>query len=839
MPIISIQRAKYFTEKWREAQAQGLPLQMAVALSMKHVYENMDICVDPDDRLAGSWTEHFLGLPIDIERGLFNGVLENELDRRKMMAFQGKAYLRLTRYLLKKHGPIGLVRQLKKSAQIENAPVGIGLKTLSERPVNAFTIDPKDKNILQKELLPYWKGRSIADRVNTSFEEAGIYDNAMCEFVKSMPNTPSKQALIVSAGAAIATYQGHLILDHERAIRKGFLVLREEAHQAMEETDAKDAAGREFLEAQVIALDGLIVYATRLADRIELKWQEETDPEQKKIFEQLLTTCRRAPLHPAKTFEEAVQAFWTVKIAVELANITNVHAAGRLDQLFYPYYQEDLAEGRIVAEEARELLEELLLKVMTNNLRPESNLLGNFYLRYEGSTPVTIGGLKPDGSDATNDLTYLLLEAAGRSRTVTSVVLRVHEKTPEGLYQKVAEVLHEGSANLSLMNDEVFIPAMKRRGFSEEDSRDYAITGCTDALCPGKTGGISFSGLLLVRTLDMTLHNGDAMTLLGTLKDVGLKTGMPAAFQDFEELLEAFLKQIDNMIRLNVEASNLRDKIFAEQMPAPFISAFIDGCLENKKDVTQGGATYDFSGINMINSVANVVDSLYVIRKLVFEQKRITLSELMAAVDDNFNGHGEILRLVKEVPGKWGNGNPETDELAVGIMSRVFAEAEKHKSYKGGPFVPFINSMTSHTVDGRMSGATPDGRRAATPFASSCNPYNVEEGGITGVLRSVSALDYEPLLGCAVNLRLHPSALGRSSSSRKKWTSLMRTYFKMGGAQIQPTVASADTLRAAQKEPDDYRDLIVKVGGYSTYFVHLGPEIQNEVIARTEHGCIA
>ncbi len=334
----------------------------------------------------------------------------------------------------------------------------------------------------------------------------------------------------------------------------------------------------------------------------------------------------------------------------------------------------------------------------------------------------------------------------------------------------------------------------------------------------------------------MTLRNGDSRTLIGKVDNVGLKTGDPDMFTSFDQLLDAFIEQAANMIQTIVESSNLRDQVFANRLPAPYISAFMQGCLEKKKDVTLGGAAYDLSGILYMNSIAHVVDSLYVIKKLIFEEKRFMFKELLEAIDHNFVGYEHIHQMIMDVEGKWGNGNPESDELAHHVTTRLFEETYKHRSFKGGPFVPFVNSMTSHTYDGRISIATPDGRKAAMPFAASCNPYNVDRCGITGVLRSVAALEFKHIFGCAVNVRLHPSAIGKSVEARRKWIALIQAYFNMGGMQIQSTVASTEMLRAAQEEPENYRNLIVKVGGYSAYFVDLGFEIQNEIISRSEHG---
>jgi len=230
-----------------------------------------------------------------------------------------------------------------------------------------------------------------------------------------------------------------------------------------------------------------------------------------------------------------------------------------------------------------------------------------------------------------------------------------------------------------------------------------------------------------------------------------------------------------------------------------------------------------------------MVDSLYAIKKLVFEEKKFTLKEMLRAVDDNFAGREDVLGAIQDLPGKWGNGDPEVDRLAHDVTKRLFDVTYKYKTEMGGPFVAYVISMITHTIDGRLSIASPDGRRAARPYAASCNPYNVEKSGVTAALRSVSALPFEDVMGCAVNVKFHPTGVGGSEAARKKWASLIRTYFELGGSQIQPTVADAETLRTAQKDPDRYRDLIVKVGGYSTYFVDLGREIQEEVIQRTEH----
>jgi len=835
MPKISIERAKYFTEKWFETENNGTPQNIRVALSMKNVYENMTHYVDPDDRIAGYWTEEFIGIPIDIERGLFNKVLETELKWGTLFRFRVKAILKSFNFLSKKHYLRKFLKNNKRLRSEGSQPLNFGIKTMDKREINPYKIDHNDRKILLKTLIPFWKGKSIVNKFEEEIPKSGFISGNMVELSNAMPANTSRQTLMLSMCATASTPQGHVILDYETSIKKGLLKMKEEIEGEIEGGSLLSSDELNVLKSFKIALEGVIIYAERLAAKIEENYKKESDSARKSILKRMLDNCKKVPLYPAETFYEAVQSAWIIKTAVEVAHPVNFHCFGRMDQIFYPYFKKDLEQGIITRDEAREILEELLLKVMSQNIRPETNLLANFYHRFLGSTPITLGGLKPDGTDGSNELTYLFLEAANNSRAVTNISLRVHENLPDEVLLKAADILYQGSSNLSLFNDDINIEAMKKRGFSEEDARDYAIMGCVEMLCPGKTGGMSANALLLCRLLDLTMRNGNTQTFMGMLKDLGIKTGDPDSFSSFDQFAEALIAQAKKQIKIIVEVSNLRDRLYAEYLPAPYISAFIQGCLENKKDVTQGGAKYDISGISFINSIANLTDSLYVIKKLIFDEKMISFQELINAIDNNYIGFEDLYYKIMKLEGKWGNGYEEVDELAQFITTNLFEETYNYTSYRGGVFVPYLISMTTHTIDGRISIATPDGRKAATPYAASCNPYNVEKNGITNVLRSVSAINYENVLGCAVNVKFHPTAIGRKLENREKWIALIRTYFELGGQQLQPTVVSAEMLHDAQNKPNMYGDLIVKVGGYSAYFTELGIEIQNEIIARTQH----
>jgi formate C-acetyltransferase len=832
---ISVERARYYTESWAATEGKGIALPVRVALAMKNVYENMTMYLDPDDRIAGYWTERFLGIPVDIERGVFNTVLETELDRTAMLKYRAAMLGKVLSYMVRKRVLGEFIKNQKISKGSGAAPLNVDFKTMAERRINPFKIEAKDREELRKKLLPFWKGKTTVDRVEQELMNSGLLSTEMRDFVMAIPGNTSRQVIMLSTCATIGSYQAHIILEYGPILGRGLVAMKQEAEAELK----KGGLGpeqRDFMKSIVIAMEGVIIYARRLADRIEQELDRTIDPERKAVLETMLAVCRKVPLGPAETFAEAVQSMWTVKTAVETAHPVYLHCFGRLDQILYPYYGVDVEAGRIERKAAVELLAELLLKVMSQNIRPESNILSNFYHRFLGSTPITLGGLRPDGMEGTNDLTYVFLEAARLSKAVANVSVRVHEDTPDELLLKMAEYLREGISSFSIFNDEINIRAMIKRGFEEPDARDYAVMGCVETTCPGKTGPMSANALLLSRLLDITLRNGDSKLMAGTIKGEGLRTGDPDGFKTFEELLEAFYRQAEHFMDKIAAGSNLRDRVFAESLPAPLLSAFVDDCLPKKKDVTVGGGKYVFAGVSTINSIANLVDSLYAIRKLVFEQKRITLKRYLEAVDNNFIGSEDLHREIKELEGKWGNGDPETDALARDVAGRLFAITYKYRSLMGGPFVAYVISMITHTIDGRLSIATPDGRKAGTPYAASCNPYNVERAGVTAVLRSVAALPYEDVMGCAVNVKFHPSGVGDNEEARRKWVALIRTYFKLGGSQIQPTAVSAETLQAAQREPGSHRDLIVKVGGYSTYFVDLGREIQEEIIARTEHG---
>jgi len=829
IPLISIQRAKFYTEYWEQHLHSSLPLNIKVASAVKHVFENMEYYIDPDDKIVGTWCETFLGIPIDVERGVFNKVLETETTKFSMFKFRIASLFKSASFLLTKGHLLEFFKNLKTTRRSGKVGLDMDLKTMNERKINPFTINMNDLEFLRNKLLPFWKERSLVHLLEKDLDGSGIYSKNMHDFIKGIPGNTSRQVQMVSTCSTIASIQGHVILDYEKVIKTGLMGMLREVE------DKRLSSSSDVLESIKISLEAVILFSEKLCEKMKTEINNTQDLKRKSELEEMHQVCKTTPIYPAKTFKQAVQALWTVKVATEIAMPINLSCFGRLDQLLCPFYEQDLLDGIISEDDAVIFLAELLLKTMSHNMRPETNILSNFYHRFLGSVPITIGGVDEKGEDSTNAVTYLFIKASNLARSVTNISIRINQNTPERIFLDIADSLRAGNSSLSFYNDEINVKAMMKRGFDCHDARNYAVVGCVELTVPGKTGGMSANAILLSRLLDMTLRNGDSKTMLVTVKNEGLKTGNPDSFTNFSQLMEAFIFQAQNTIAKTIKASDLRDKLYADHLPAPYISSFIAGPLDSHKDVTAAGAIYDLTGISMINSIANVVDSLFVIKKLVFDMKKYTLKQIIEAIDANFHGHENLHHEIIKISGKWGNGNLETDQIATQLTTRLFRETYKYRSFKNAHVVPYAISMTSHTIDGRLSIATPDGREAMTPYAASCNPYNVEKYGITNAFRSITAIPFVDSLGCAVNVKFHPSAVGENRASKQKWIALLKTYFELGGSQMQPTVVSKEMLVAAQTKPEEYKDLIIKVGGYSTYFVDLGIDIQNEIISRTEH----
>jgi len=542
--------------------------------------------------------------------------------------------------------------------------------------------------------------------------------------------------------------------------------------------------------------------------------------------------CDRVPFHPPRDFREAVQAVWLTQVGAVVAyGMPGIFATGRLDQHLWPWYRRDVEQGRLGRDEALDLVAELLVKLSSNALLvPTAGKATGSELGAD-SMAVTVGGVGRDGQDATNDLSYLFLDAVAAVRGLgNSFSVRVGPDAPPQWLQRVAEV-HRVTSGPALFNDEVVVEAMVDSGCSLEDARDYAIIGCVEPTPDGNTFGCtSGNDVSLVGALEMALGRG-ALRIVG--RQVGPDTGDPRRFTDFEQVMAAYLEQVRHLVDLVAAGVRVKDRIYAEGFPTPYVSATLDGCIEVARDMTQGGARYDFGSISA-RGLGTAVDGLAAIQALVFEQRRATMGELIDALDRNWDGHEVLRQLALNRAPRYGCDDPVADAIAARVVRFFCDEVSGRRGWRGGSLRPGFFSYGMHVLEGSLLGATPDGRRAGEPLSNSISPTNgSERHGPTGVMNSVASLGCEQITnGCALNIKLLPSMLA-SPARREAFCGLVRGYFAQGGMEVQFNVVDDAVLRDAQAHPERYRDLVVRVSGYSAFFTDLGRAIQDEIISRT------
>ena len=831
---VSIERAQYYTDMWKKTEGKNLSIHERTATCMKHVLSNITVFLDPDDQIAGNWTEYFLGIPIDIEKGMYNSTFEYELKTSTLIRTQVRSAFGLLLFTVKNRRIVHFIRNMYKCRTAGVKLPNLGLATIDKRKINPYRLAEKDKKTLLRKLLPFWKGKSLIDTIVEKLDENGAFAGETKPCIHSIPSSFTGGYAILSPNTILATVQGNVVIDNTTYLKKGIAAMKEEVLDRISQGKLKTEQSG-FLHSLVITYDSILVFTRRLAGITEEKLTDERDPTRRKNLKRILDALVKVPAYPAETLFEAIQAYWLVKIAVELSLPFNGHGMGRLDQIFYPYYKRDTENGTISRAEARELFEEMLIKNMSFNVKPFPNFMNDFYHRFCGMESVTIGGIDASGSDVTNELTYIIVEAAYRSKTVNNIIIRLHENTPDRFFRLIADVLYNKVSNISFQNDELCISSMQHAGYTQEDARSYSAIVCANFCTAGKGGGSGCSSISLSNLLDTVLRNGDNVTMMGRIGNTGIRTGSADSFKSFDEFLGALERQIAFSLDLLRKGVETRDAVFSSRLPSPFISAFSPSTLTKLRDTTSGGDEYRIEFVLLGTSVANFIDSLFAVKKLVFEEKAFTLNELVSAIDNNFRGYEEIHGKIMRLRPKWGNGDPEIDLFAREIVRSCTDAVRSVKCSNGRSFVPSIGGGMTHTLAGRFGMATPDGRKAGRPYAAGCSPYNVESNGPTGVLRSIAQLDLRHLMECTVNLKFHPSLIGKNTETRDKWITLIKTYFKMGGMQLQPTVISSGDLKAAQRNPAEYRDLVVKVGGFSVYFTEIGWELQNEIISRTEH----
>ncbi len=771
-PELSHERAMLLTEFYRSGIADGEPVPVIRALAFRYILEHKTIAIADYELIVG-------------ERG--------------PQAKATPTYPELCIHSLK------------------------DLDILNGREKISFKVNPETRKIYEEEIIPFWKGKSIrekifneADTVWKEAYEAGIFT----EFMEQRA-------------------PGHTVLD-DKIYHKGFRDFIREIRNEIEQldflNDPEALDKREQLRAMRIAAEALISFAGRYADEAERMALQEKDFSRKKELRKIAEVCRHVPAEKPRHFHDALQYYWFVHLGVitEL-NTWDSFNPGRLDQHLFPFYQAGLADGSLSEETARELLQAFWIKFNNQPAPPKVGITAQESNTYTDFCLINVGGVKPDGSDATNELTYLILDVIQEMRLLQpSSMVQISRKNPDRLVKRALEIIRTGFGQPSLFNTEAIIQEMIRQGKSIVDARNGGASGCVETGAFGKESYILTGYFNLVKILEITFHNGKDPR---TGKQLGLRTGDPATYADFPTLFEAYRQQLHYFIDVKIRGNRIIERIYAKYMPAPFMSLLIDDCVSKGKDYNAGGARYNSSYIQGVG-LGTLTDSLSALKYHVFDQKSVSMQSLLEMLKTNFENASDFHKTLLNNTPKYGNDDDYADLLVKQIFEAFFEAVDGRPNTKRGHYRINLLPTTSHVYFGSVIGATPDGRKAGEPLSEGISPVQgADRNGPTAVLKSASKIDHLRTGGTLLNQKFTPELLA-NDMSLQKLTALIRSYFKLDGHHLQFNVVTAKTLRKAQQHPEKYQDLIVRVAGYSDYFVDLTTELQNEIIRRTEHGAL-
>ncbi len=703
------------------------------------------------------------------------------------------------------------------------------LDTISTRVVDPWLLSDEDKD-RWRSCMEYWEGKSMS-----AFADALTLDEVR----------QAERTLFINIRMAKEGGIGHIAPDVEGVVNRGLNAYVEAAEDHIRRLDMAnpgDLAKLPFLKAAIIADKAVIKWAGRFAALAREKAAVEVDPVRKRELEQIAETCDWVPANPARSFREALQVVALVMASVQIESNGVSIGTGRLDQYCYPHYARDLQQGIITREEALELLECLWLKIAESN-RVVSETHTYQHAGYPFWIQVPVGGQTPDGYDATNDLSYLLLDVSSNMQLhEPTVSARIHRRTPEGFLMKCCEAIKaHGGGHPALFNDEVIIPSQLAYvpGITKEDAYDYCIIGCSEITFAGKgTEGIPYHALSLGRVVELMLQGKDPVS--GSPLEM---VGDMLAWETFEDMMRAYSEQVRKCARAMFLQSLPLIEVHTKHRPCPYLSSLTRDCISRGKSYYDGGAIYGNWALHAcIVGVATLANSLAAVRRLVFDDRVITMAQLKHALETNFDDTAtgptgpQIRDMCLGAP-KYGNDDPYVDDVAKDSLNILLKELRRHETLPGQGYGATIAPVATHITYGMICGATPDGRLAGSPLSDACSPaQGTDVNGPTATIKSVANLEHVNVVqGTIFNMKMHPGPL-ETRAGMMKWADLIRTYFDLGGWEIQFNVVSADTLRAAQKEPEKYRDLVVRVVGYSALFVELDKMMQDDIISRTEHG---
>ena len=693
------------------------------------------------------------------------------------------------------------------------------LEILHNRKKVSFKSDEKTRAVYRDIIIPYWTGKSNRDRIfkNVTPEwkdayEAGIFT----EFQEQRA-------------------PGHTVLGM-KMFRTGLNDLKLEIQEAMDKLDLLDdpegVDKRDELRGMEIVCNAMITYAERHARRLEELAVQESDPKRKTELLQMARTCHRVPANAPQTVQEALQHYWFIHLGVvtEL-NPWDSFNPGRLDQSLYPLYKKQMEEGSTTKEEIYELLESFWVKFNNHPSPPKVGVTAEESNTYTDFSLINIGGVKEDGSDGVNEISFMLLDVIREMRILQpSSMIQVSKKNPDRFIREAVEIIKTGFGQPSVFNTDALVQEMLRAGKSITDARNGGCSGCVETGAFGTEAYILTGYFNLPKILELTLNDGYDWR---TRKQIGLKTGKATDYKTYEELFAAYRLQLAHFMRIKLTGNNIIERIFMKYMPVPFLSVLIEDCIRNGKDYMCGGARYNSSYVQGVG-LGSITDMLTALRYHVYDRKDVKMSEMMEALQADFKGYEELqYRLVYKTP-KYGNDDDYADRQEVDVFDLYYDVLNGHKSPRGATYRVNMLPTTCHVYFGRVTGATPDGRNAGKPLSEGISPVQgADVNGPTAVIRSAAKIDHIKTGGTLLNQKFTPSLLATEEGAINL-VHLIRAYFRMDGHHIQFNVVNADTLRDAQKHPEEYKDLIVRVAGYSDYFNDLGEDLQNEIICRTE-----
>ncbi|HEY3383698.1 MAG TPA: trans-4-hydroxy-L-proline dehydratase [Vicinamibacterales bacterium] len=693
------------------------------------------------------------------------------------------------------------------------------LEILDTREKISFAVAPEAREAYRDRVIPFWRERSmrhrmfleLADEWKAAYE-AGVFTEFMEQRAPGHTVTDGK------------IYQKGMI-DFQADIDREVAALDD-----LHDLEAYDK--RQQLKGMRLAADAMVRWAKRYSAEARRLAAVEVDPVRRVELEQIAANCDWVPERAPRTFWEALQAYWFVHLGVitEL-NTWDSFCPGRLDQHLYPFYKREVQAGTLTRERAKELLQCFWVKFNNQPAPPKVGVTAAESGTYTDFSNINTGGLKADGSDGVNDVTYLVLEVIDEMRLLQpSSNVQLSKKSPDRFLRKACEIIRKGWGQPSIFNADMVVAELVRQGKSVEDARCGGTSGCVEVGAFGKESYILTGYFNLPKVIEVTLDNGYDPR---TERQIGPKTGDPATFTTFDQFLDAFRAQLNHFIDIKIRGSHIIERMYATMMPAPFLSLITDDCIRNGRDYNAGGARYNTRYIMPVGP-GTAADSLAAIKYHVFDHKAVTMEALVQAVRADFIGHEGLRQLLVNKSPKYGNDDEYADAFVTQLCDWLFTSIDARRGPTGSTYHVNYLSTTCHVYFGSVCGATPDGRHAWVPVSDGISPaHGADRCGPTAVIKSASRMDHARSGGTLLNQKFTPSLLD-GAEGIEQLAHLVRAYFKLDGHHIQFNVVTADTLRAAQKEPEKYRDLIVRVAGYSDYFCDLTKGLQEEIISRTE-----